>query len=162
MFESFFPRPKLFFISLLIWASIVVLFWFTLGTDVGEFLGFQFAEEGASPVIGMGFFVTPNFLWFYLYYIMATIPFWLFWQRLSPNKWHRWSILGSALILFSTYYGVQVSVAINHWRRPFGDTLQNALMGEGNVTMGDFYGLMGTFAEIAFIAVAIFTFTRFL
>jgi peptide/bleomycin uptake transporter len=92
---------------------------------------------------------------------MATIPFWLFWQKISPNKWHKWSILGSALILFSTYYGVQVSVAINHWRRPFGDTLQNALMGEGNVTISDFYGLMGTFAEIAFIAVAIFTFTRF-
>lgn len=161
MFESFFPKPKLFFTSLLIWAAIVVLFWFTLGADVGELLGFEFAEEGAPPVIGMGFFVTPDFLWFYLYFIMATIPFWLFWQTLSPNKWHRWSILGSALILFSTYYGVQVSVAINHWRRPFGDMLQNALMGEGNVTIGDFYGLIGIFAEIALIAIAIFTFTRF-
>ena len=161
MFESFFPRPKLFFSSLLIWAAIVVLFWFTLGTDMGALLGFEFPEEGAPPVIGMGFFITPNFLWFYLYYILATVPFWLFWQKLSPSKWHRWSILGSSLILFSTYYGVQVSVAINHWRRPFGDTLQNALMGEGNVTIGDFYALMGTFAEIAFIAVAIFTFTRF-
>ena len=87
---------------------------------------------------------------------------WAAWQRYSPHKWHLWSILGSSVILFTTYYGVQVSVAINHWRRPFGDMHPtNALTGENNVTSADFMELMVIFAQIAFMAVVVFTLTRF-
>ena len=37
------------------------------------------------------------------------------WMILSPHPWSLWSILGSALILFTSYFQVQVSVAINSW-----------------------------------------------
>ena len=46
---------------------------------------------------------------------------------LSPHPWAHWSILGSALILFATYFQVQVSVAINDWYGPFYDLIQAAL-----------------------------------
>ena len=73
-----------------------------------------------------------------------------------------WSILGSSLILFSTYFGVQVSVAINNWRRPFFDAIQNALTGTGEeVTSGDLFSYIYLFAEIAFLAIAVFVLTRF-
>lgn len=161
MFESFFPKPKLFFGSLVIYAAVVVGIWYAVGDSIAAALGFVLPEAGAPPVIGLGFFITQKFLWFYLYYVIATLVFWAGWQRIAPHKWHAWSILGSSVILFSTYYGVQVSVAINHWRRPFGDMLQNALTGENNVTSADFMGLMVTFAQIAFMAVVVFTLTRF-
>lgn len=161
MFESFFPKPKLFFGSLVIYAAIVVGIWYSVGDSIATSLGFALPEAGAPPVIGLGFFITPQFLWFYLFYTVVTLIFWAAWQRYSPHKWHLWSILGSSVILFTTYYGVQVSVAINHWRRPFGDMLQNALTGENNVTSADFMELMVIFAQIAFMAVVVFTLTRF-
>ena len=45
----------------------------------------------------------------------------------APHPWAHWSILGSALILFTTYFQVQVSVAINSWYGPFYDLVQAAL-----------------------------------
>ncbi len=161
MFESFFPKPKLFFISLVFYAAVAIGIWYSVGDSLAGFLGFDLPEADAPPVIGLGFFVTPKFMWFYLYYTVATLIFWAAWQRIAPHKWHVWSILGSSLILFTTYYGVQVSVAINHWRRPFGDMLQNALTGEENITTADFTELIVIFGQIAFVAVVIFAVTRF-
>jgi peptide/bleomycin uptake transporter len=81
------------------------------------------------------------------------------------------------LILFSTYFSVQVSVAINNWRRPFFDLVQNALGGSASkgtdeieVTKSeeaisavstDLYDLILIFAEIAFLAIFVFVITRF-
>jgi len=79
----------------------------------------------------------------------------------APHRWQLWSILGSSLILFSTYFGVQVSVAINNWRRPFFDAVQDALTGKGNVTAWDLYAFIITFAEIAFLFIAVYVMTRF-
>ncbi len=78
------------------------------------------------------------------------------------HRWQIWSIWGSSLIIFMTYYSVQVSVAINNWRRPFFDTLQNALNGEeSGVTAADFYNLMLIFAQITSVWVILYIFTRF-
>jgi peptide/bleomycin uptake transporter len=52
-------------------------------------------------------------------------------------------------------------VVINNWRRPFGDTLQNALAKQANVTVEDFYGLMILFAQIAFLSMAVSILTDF-
>ena len=46
----------------------------------------------------------------------------------APHPWFNWSILGSALIIFVTYFQVQVSVAINDWYGPFYDLIQAALV----------------------------------
>jgi peptide/bleomycin uptake transporter len=161
MLKSFFPRPSLFFLTAVIWAGICIAIWYGYGNDLAASLGFTLAEEGAAPVIGLGFFVTQDFLWFYLYYWVASILFYLPWRFLSQHEWTNWSVLGSAFILFLTYFSVQVSVAINHWRRPFGDGLQNALTGEGDITAGYMYNLILQFAEIAALAIFVFAATRF-
>ena len=162
MFRSFFPIPRLFFPSAVAWAFASAVFWYTLGPGVAASLGFAIDPE-AGPVIGLGHFTTPDFLWFYLYYAAITAAFAGFWFWFAPHRWQHWSILGSSLILFSTYFGVQVAVAINNWRRPFFDLVQHALDGNPDtvVTAADLYGYFRTFAEIAFLAVAVFVLTRF-
>jgi peptide/bleomycin uptake transporter len=79
----------------------------------------------------------------------------------APHAWWRWSILGSALILFATYVQVEVSVAINNWYGPFYDLVQAALSHSAPVTLGQFYSELATFAYIALVAVTVGVLTRF-
>lgn len=161
MFRSFFPRPGLFFISVLVWTIISSLTWYLAGDTLGTALGFDLPPEDAPAVIGVGFFVTPQFLWFYCYYIIVAALFTLFWFRIDPHPWRWWSIVGSAVILFSTYFSVQVSVAINEWRRPFFDAVQHALSGEKEVTSADLFSLIVDFSTIAFVAILVVVATSF-
>ncbi|MEJ8474803.1 peptide antibiotic transporter SbmA [Roseibium algae] len=162
MFHSFFPKPKLFFSSAVLFSLMAVLVWYGFADDLNVQLGFGASPEGAQPPIGLGFFVTPEFLWFYVYYALCTALFGGFWWFNSGNhRWQLWSIWGSSLIIFLTYFSVQISVAINNWRRPFGDMLQNALQGEDGITAGDFYSLMLIFVSIATISMGLFILTRF-
>ena len=175
MFESFFPRPKLFFLSVVVYAGICSFVWYGFNTQIGEFLGFDLGP--AQPVIGLGHFLTDSFLLFYLYYLTCCILFAGFWFRLAPHPWQWWSIVGSMLILFSTYFSVQVSVAINNWRRPFFDLVQRSL-GDSASQQGEtieivkaeetilsdatgMYDLIVIFAEIAFLAIFVYVLTRF-
>lgn len=161
MFQSFFPRPKLFFTSALIWTIIAVAAWYTVGVGIGARLGFPPGPGEAHPIIGLGYFITPDFLWFYIYCFVCFALFFAAWAILSPHRYQWWSIAGSALIIFVDYYQVQVSVAINNWRGPFFDAVQQALSGKTKVGSAEFYGLLLTFAEIAFVAVAVYVLTRF-
>jgi peptide/bleomycin uptake transporter len=52
-------------------------------------------------------------------------------------------------------------VAINNWRRPFFDAVQNALSAEASVPASEMYALILIFAQIAFLAIAVYVFTRF-
>ena len=175
MFKSFFPNPRLFFISVVVFAAICSFIWYSFNEQMGAFLGFDLTES--APVIGLGHFATDSFLLFYLYYIACTGIFATFWFRFANHPWQWWSIVGSALILFSTYFSVQVSVAINNWRRPFFDLVQNALgdsASKGADQIGgeasaatvtsvstELYDLILIFAEIAFLAIFVFVLTRF-
>jgi peptide/bleomycin uptake transporter len=161
VFRSFFPSPRLFFSSALVWAALTVAFWYGVGESLGAILGFPPPPPDAAPVIGLGYFVTPQFLWFYLYYAAATALFAGYWFRSDPHPWQRWSVLGTSAILFSTYFSVQVSVAINEWRRPFFDAVQDALSGKSGISGADLYGLLVDFAEIAFVAIFVTVVTRF-
>ncbi|MCF6367483.1 peptide antibiotic transporter SbmA [Rhizobium halophilum] len=159
MFKSFFPQPKLLFLSLVIWSALAVAFWYGFFSDYGASLGMVAPE---TPSINLGFFVTPDYLWFYMYFSVVIVAFCGFWHlRAGDHRWKIWSLWGSAFILFTTYFGVQVSVAINNWRRPFGDLLQNALTGQPGVTNQDFYDLMILFCGIAFLNVIVFVVVRF-
>jgi peptide/bleomycin uptake transporter len=161
VFSSFFPRPKLFFPSVLLWTFVCVVGWYLGGADLGAAVGLPPAAPGTPPVIGLAYFVTPDFLWFYLYGIVSVVLFASFWFVFSPHPWQWWSIVGSALIIFIDYYGVQAQVAVNNWRGPMFDAIQNALDGKGNVTVHDLFSLIWTFLEIALVAVAVFSFNRF-
>jgi len=161
VFKSFFPRPKLFFTSAIVWIIIAATVWYSFGTDIGISLGFEFGPDD-DTVVGIEYFWTQSFLWFYLYYVVVVVPFAAFWFWYSPHPWQGWSILGSALILFATYFSVQVSVAINNWRRPFFDSIQEALSGDSNITAWDLYSLILIFFVIASLAITVSVLTRFL
>ena len=140
MFVSFFPAPRLFFGSVVLWIAICVAVWYMGADSLGEWfgLGEVAAEEGARAV-GVEVFWSPPFLWFYIYYAVAVAIFAAFWMWFAPHPWAHWSILGSALILFVTYFQVQVSVAINDWYGPFYDLIQTALAKSGPVTLNQFF-----------------------
>ncbi len=161
MFVSFFPEPKLFFLSAIGWSIFLVLVWFFMGDQLGALFGFQPPAPDAAPIIGVTSFWSPPFLWFYLYFAAGVALFAAFWRFWSPHPWAGWSILGSSLILFSTYFQVQVSVAINNWYGPFYNMIQTALSQSAPVEIADFYRELATFAGIAFVAVAVGVLTRF-
>ena len=159
MFVSFFPRPRAFFWSVLVWAIVCVAGWYMAGAALGDRLGFTAPADGLP--IGVSRFWSGPFLWFYIYYAAAIGLFAGFWQTVAPHPWWRWSILGSALLLFTTYYQVQVSVAINDWYGPFYDMVQAALGKTREVTLGEFFGYIAAFLQIALVAVCIIALTRF-
>jgi peptide/bleomycin uptake transporter len=160
MLGSFFPRPVLFFLSAIIWTALLVVFWYGYGTQLGQIFGFDIIED-REAVIGLGFFVTPEFQWFYIFYFIANALFAGFWFIWSPHSWQLWSIVGSQLILFSTYFSVQVSVALNYWRRPFFDNIIAALDPEKNVPASELMALLVIFAQIALLWMVIYVATRF-
>lgn len=160
MFKSFFPNPKWFFISVVVWAAITSLIWYSFKVELGSLVGFDLSPT--EPVVGLGFFVTDSFLFFYLYYFVVVALFAAFWFKVSPHKWQWWSIVVSGVILFSTYFSVQVSVALNYWRRPFGDKLQAVFNPDHGIQASEFYDLLLIFAQIAFIWIIVFVITRFI
>lgn len=163
MFQSFFPKPKLFFLSFVGWSAICMGIWYGFGTQISTAIGLGVAPD-AAPVIGLGYFTTQDFIWFYLFYAVAVAIFSAFWFMFAPHRWQYWSILGSALILLVTYLGVQVSVALNNWRGPFFDAIQNALSQDAAapaVSSADLYNYIWQFLTIAMFAVAMFVATRF-
>ncbi len=153
MFVSFFPRPRPFFISVILWIAFAVAVWHLGGKTWGGFIGLPQAAPGQGPIIGVSLFWSKPFLWFDLYYWAATGLFAAFWQVFAPHPWSRWSVWGSALIVFATYLQVEVSVVINNWYGPFYDLVQAALGHTGHVTVAQFYAQLLTFANIALAAV---------
>jgi peptide/bleomycin uptake transporter len=161
VFVSFFPKPKPFIISAVVWSLFCVLLWFFGGEQFGAVLGLPPAPEGAPPILGMSIFWSKPFLWFYVYFAVAVAVFYGFWALYSPHRWQNWSILGSALILFSTYLSVQIYVALNTWRGPFFDLFQKALTTPGSVSAGELYSMFSIYAWIGLSGMGLFVVTRF-
>lgn len=153
MFVSFFPRPKIFFLSAIAWTALAMTLWYSFAAEL-------FGSSEPGPV-GIADFLTARSLWFDLYFALFVAIFTGFWMWLSPHPWAWWSIPGSALILFSTYFQVQVNVTINRWFGPFYDMVQAALTKARPVTLSEFYGHIATFASIATIAIVAIVMTRF-
>lgn len=159
MFHSFFPKPKLFFTSAIVWAFVAVFAWYLLVEGIGARLGF--ASGGPEPY-DLSYFLMPENLWFYGYFVFCLGAFGCVWHIAArDHEWKVWSIWGSMLIIAVTYFGVQVSVVINNFRRPFGDLLQNALSQKPGITVWDFYSLQIIFAKIAFLSMAVSILTDF-
>ena len=161
MFVSFFPKPKLFFISAAVWSLLAILAWYVGVEQLGARVGLPPLAAGEQAPIGVSVFWSTPFLWFYIYYTVVSALFAFAWQILSPHRWQRWSVWGSALIIFTTYFGVQVSVAVNAWYGPFYDMVQSALSKPGSVTAAQLYTGMLGFAGIAFVAITVGVLSRF-
>jgi peptide/bleomycin uptake transporter len=152
MFVSFFPRPKWFFLSAVVWTALAMLVWYGFASNL---------FEAPQRPVGLAIFSSAQALWFDLYFSLCVAVFAAAWMSVAPHPWAIWSILGSALILFTSYFQVQVSVAINSWYGPFYDLIQAALSKSAPVTVEQFYSQLSTFAGIAFVAVVVGVMTRF-
>lgn len=160
MFKSFFPNPKWFFGSLLMWFVINLVLWYSGGKAWGEFIGFPQGYASAELPINVSRFWSAQFLWFYLWFFAATAIFAGFWKWQSDNKWQAWSVWGSAFILFNVWFGVQVSVAINAWYMPFYDLIQQMLSNKGGDIAKLYLGLLD-FLYIAIVGVTLAVLNNF-
>ena len=153
MFVSFFPRPKLFFLSAIVWSALAMTFWYSYASDL--------IGSSAPETVGVALFWSARSLWFDLYFALSVAIFAGAWMVFAPHPWAWWSIVGSALILFTTYFQVLVNVAINGWFGPFYDMVQAALAKTRPVTLEEFYGHLLTFVSIALVAVVVGVLTSF-
>ena len=78
MFQSFFPQPKMFFSSLVIWCALLILVWYSFGQTIGS----HWLIIRKEQVIGLGHFITSEFLWFDTFFAFGTIAF-LVWRSRS-------------------------------------------------------------------------------
>lgn len=161
MFVSFFPRPKLFFISAALWSLFAVLFWFFFAKNAGHYIGLPNPADGAEPIIGAQVFLSLPFIWFYLYYAAIVGIFSAVWWSIDKHPWFRWSVLGTALIIFLTYFSVEMSVAVNAWYGPFYDLLNAALTKSRVVAVGELYSSLFIFAGLAAATILIYAFMTF-
>src|SRR5579871_1729557 len=152
MFVSFFPRPKWFFLSAALWTALSMAIWY-------GFAGQLF--EAPGKLVGLANFWSTSALWFDLYFALCVVVFAAAWMWLAPHRWAMWSIVGSAGIIFTSYFQVEVSVAINSWYGPFYNMIQAALSRSAPVSAERFYGELLTFAGIALLAVIVGVLTQF-
>ena len=156
------------------WALFCVIGWYSVLQDMGNSLslgglfGFSFPQalaEGADDAAQAAFAAaqaSAQDFWFYQYMLVAYGLFcgvWLYIAR--DNRWAKWSVVGSALIVFITWFQVQVSVMLNEWYGGFYDLIQNALGDPGSIGIGQYYAELSTVAIIIMVAVAVAVFNRF-
>ncbi|MCF9033260.1 peptide antibiotic transporter SbmA [Acinetobacter nectaris] len=153
MFESFFPAPRRFFLSALVWAAVSIGLWYLGGQHWGTYVGFTPGYEKTVLPIGISRFIYPTFIWFYIWFFVSVLVFASFWKIVAKHKWHAWSIWGSAFILFNIWFSVQVNVTLNEWFNPFYDLIQSMLSNKG----GDVRGLYTSTLAFVYIAMVYVT-----
>ena len=112
VFSSFFPKPKTFFFSAVLWTGLCMAFWFLFGRDIGQSLslgaliGFGFpagplegADEAQTALIAAAQ-ETALDVWLYQYMIFCGAVFITLWRWLAPHRWFRWSVGASSAIIF--------------------------------------------------------------
>lgn len=148
LFRSFFPDPKIFFLSALIWTAVAIALWFGFVGTYAPFLETLSqlapqAVEGERPP-----FLTADKILIYIYMAVAGFGFAIVWMFLDKNKWSRWSVLGSVIIVLITYYNVQISVFLNDWYGGFYDLLQKALSEPKSVSLSEYTDKLWTVGPI--------------
>jgi len=157
VFRSFFPMPKVFFGSAVAWAAICIALWFSLGSQIQNFLSLDTVltpDAGDDPAP----FLSNQKVWLYQYIVMASYGFCAFWFFVGRNKWYWWSVVGSVTIILVLYGQVQVSAWLNDWYGSFYTQIQQALTTPGSVSIEKFYGdlIPVIYILLPNIAVAVF------
>ncbi|TBW49374.1 peptide antibiotic transporter SbmA [Marinobacter halodurans] len=173
MFVSFFPRPRLLLSSFVAWALFCVLAWYLLakgaGPDLslGDLFGYGFPAApgtGADDAAKAAFKAATDdamTFWFYQYFIAAIGLFTGSWMFFARHPWQRWSVGGSALMLFINGFLVELDVRINDWFGSFYDLVQKALGKASSVEPSAYYLEIATFLKIALVYVIVATVFRF-
>ncbi|MEM6971443.1 MAG: peptide antibiotic transporter SbmA [Pseudomonadota bacterium] len=140
MFIAFFPNPKLFALSGVAWGLFCVLLWNLALYDFSD-------PFGIAGLFGWD----PQRVWLYQFNLLCYVAFAAFWLRFDKHPWARWSVGGSALIVFATWFQVQLDVMINEWFGSFYNLIQEALGDPEAVSSGDYYAQLWTFLRIAMV-----------
>lgn len=173
MFSSFFPKPGQFFGSALAWAIFCILVWYVTASGWGQVLSFGWlggwtypevlppdAGEEAQAAFDAARESAQTF-WFWEYLTACFLTFVAFWMVRAPHPWARWSVLGSALIVFVAWFLVQLDVMINEWFGSFYDLIQVSLGGQETVTAGQYYANLATFLKIALVYIVVAVINNF-
>lgn len=167
MFHSFFPKPKLFFFSFAFWALLCVIGWYSVIQDLGSSLslggivGIHFpaplaADAGtAAHAAFQSAMKTAVNTWLYQYMLVCYALFIGFWFLYGGQKWAKWSVIGSGLIVFVTWFQVQIGVMMNEWYGSFYDLIQQALSKSHSITIASFYGQLSSVSIIIFTSVIV-------
>ncbi|HZP18575.1 MAG TPA: peptide antibiotic transporter SbmA [Bauldia sp.] len=163
MFASFFPDPKYFFPSAVLWTGFSMLVWYfffrDLGpsVDLGALIGFPYPAPlaaGADDAARSAFENASNLaidVWLYFYMILMGAIFAAAWYRAQPHPWFRWSVVAAEVALFVIWFKVELDVMINNWFGSFYDLIQQALATPHSVTLDQYFAEMVTFLTIAMI-----------
>ncbi|ADZ92604.1 peptide antibiotic transporter SbmA [Marinomonas mediterranea] len=173
MFDSFFPKPRLFFLSFAIWALLCVTGWYTLVQDLGStlslayFFGVDFpatlsaeADAAAQAAFQSTQSTALNY-WLCQYMAVCYGLFIAGWMIYGGQKWAKWSVAGSALIMFITWFHVQVGVWINEWYGTFYDLIQKSLTTPGEVTLQEYFFQLSSVTVIVLISMTVSIFKSF-
>ncbi|SDH21985.1 peptide/bleomycin uptake transporter [Vibrio xiamenensis] len=167
MFDSFFPKPKLFFFSFALWSLLCVVGWYTQVHDLGPSLslaswfGIHYPEALAADAkpAAMAQFQsaqeTASNAWLYQYMVVCYLLFIGTWLKIGGQKWAKWSVAGSALIVFITWFQVEVSVMLNEWYGDFYNLIQKALSAPNSITLSEFYSELSTVMIILMVAITV-------
>ncbi|NVK73468.1 MAG: peptide antibiotic transporter SbmA [Oceanospirillaceae bacterium] len=173
MFHSFFPKPKLFFLSFALWALICVIGWYSVIQDLGSALslgswfGVHFPDalasdaDTAAQAAFQSAQSTALDVWLYQYMALCYGLFVGFWMIYGGQKWAKWSVLGSAGIVFITWFQVQVSVMLNEWYGKFYDLIQNALASPNSIPIATYYSELSSVAIIIMVAITVAVLSNF-
>lgn len=139
MFRSYFPMPKVFFGSAVIWVAVCITLWYTIGGPLQSVLSldpFLTPDAGENPAP----FLSNKKVWLYQFIVMASYAFCIPWFFIGRNKWYWWSVVGTVTIFVVLYAQVQVSAYLNDWYGSFYNQIQQALAEPGSVSIDKFYG----------------------
>ena len=145
MFQSFFPRPKVFFLSAVAWFFVTLAIWYGFADSLAS--TFSLMREALPTVEGVRPpFLSPEKVWVYQYIVLVTVLFCIAWFFVDRNRWYGWAVCGTAVILLVSYFRVQLGVWLNNWYGDFYDLIQLALSEQGtsNITSEQFYGQLLT------------------
>ncbi len=174
MFASFFPRPRLFFTSAVIWTAVCMALWYSFGRSLGNTvsLGYLFGwgypvepVAGADDAAKAAFATAQNLaidVWLYQYMIVGGAIFAFVWRWFSPHRWFWWSVVASSAILFVVWFQVQLDVMINNWFGTFYDLIQKALETPNSITLSGYFAQLVTFLGIAMVYITVAVCNAFL
>ncbi|MCF4098774.1 peptide antibiotic transporter SbmA [Maritalea mediterranea] len=148
MFRSFFPAPKLFFGSAVVWAALCFLIWFTIGPALQSVISLDpilTPNPGDDPTP----FLTNQKVWLYQFVIMGVYLFCVPWYFVQRHRWYWWSVVGSATIILMLFANVQVQAWLNDWYGDFFNIVQTALTNPGSIAPEDYWGNLIFVAYVA-------------
>ncbi len=162
MFRSFFPNPRVYFITAAIWIAVAMAVWFLFGSALEPFLNvgglFNLPPDGPNAP-----FFNADRVWLYEYVVVVGYAFCVPWYFYGSNRrWLNWSTIGSVTIIEVVYFNVQISAWLNDWYGSFYDLIQKALETPNSVSQEQFYGYISTVAVVLLVNITVLVLNSFL